>query len=405
MTSFLSPTKISAGVNALEHLPFDLAAMGADKPMVILDRESQEAGLTKPLIQAFKASGMTIGFSNPAPLADSPGSQETAEFIRTLYHLYQDKGYNALMALGGSAAADAAKAVGIAVALGPETLNRDDISGPLPPLVYLPSGTTGLADAAGAMRFNGKTVVSPFLAPDIALIDPKLMRPQDRADILDQGLISLALGSEVFALSQSAPARAYAATIVSLAAEAIKPLLDSGLKGPDSLKAGQKEAAQAQKRLAQAAVMAGCLSAGHSLLYTLTIGQEMAARGRIPMGQIMAIVVPAVLEAAETAPGLGDLFCHLAGAAAYSRVPAPQRPAAALGFLRDITHQLYGQSRGLLPRTLDEAGWQPGTLDSLADDITSARKFSPAQTAMLNQIFTLAWDGSPAGQTPPELQN
>ncbi len=63
--SFLCRTKTGFGFNALEHLGFDLRAMGAQKPLVIQDKAAHLAGLTKILIHAFKESGMTLGICPP----------------------------------------------------------------------------------------------------------------------------------------------------------------------------------------------------------------------------------------------------------------------------------------------------------------------------------------------------
>ena len=131
--SFSCPAKTCAGTRALDHLPFELGAMGASKPMVIQDQKSHAAGLAKHLKSAVSASGMTLGISAPLPEDSTPDAP--ALFVRDLHDRFREKGFDALIALGSAPAADAAKALNIAVSLGPDALQQK--TGLPPPL---PSG-------------------------------------------------------------------------------------------------------------------------------------------------------------------------------------------------------------------------------------------------------------------------
>lgn len=392
--SFVCPAKTCAGANALEHLPFELSAMGASKPMVIRDKASQAAGLTRVLRQAFAASGMTIGISGPVP--ENPAGDETALFIRTLYDHFREKGFDALIAMGGAGAAHGAKALNIAVSLGPDALKSKEIPQPLSPLVFLPTGTDAFEGTEARARFSDRSLHSPFLSPALVMIDPKLMVTDDRNLLLDRALTCLALGCEIFASSPAPPARAYAAAVVSMARSALETLLASGLKGPDSLKAAARENIRIQEKLVQASVMTGYLISGNAPIFSLALGRAIAAQGSLPQGQVMAIVLPAVLESRASAP-LGELYLYLSSPDAFSSVPASQQALAAVHETRKIPHTLFSLSHGLLPRTLGEAGWSPDALESVSRKMQDTLHLTGQETETLNQILASALDGRPRG--------
>ncbi|MCP4718206.1 MAG: iron-containing alcohol dehydrogenase, partial [Desulfobacteraceae bacterium] len=118
--TFLCRTKIGFGMNALEHLPFDLSSMGSQKPLVLLDKDAQLGGSTKPLARAFKESGMTLGLC--PPIDGTRDSDNKLKILKKFYQIYIDKGFDSIIALGTGKVADMAKALNIAVTLGPDTL-------------------------------------------------------------------------------------------------------------------------------------------------------------------------------------------------------------------------------------------------------------------------------------------
>lgn len=390
--TFLCPAKTCAGVNALQHLPFELEAMGASKPMVIQDMPSHLAQLAGHLAKAFAGSKMTLGIHTPIP--EEKNGNDTAVFIRALYYQYQENGFDALIALGGAGAAQVAKALNIAVSLGPDALKQGDIQRPLSPLVYLPTGPDAIDGACASTSFNSRTFETPFLFPNLVMIDPKLMPPCDRSLLLDCILTCIAVGCEVFAFSPAAPARAYAATVISLAESALDIFLTSGLKGPDSLKAVKKENSIIWEKVVQAAVMTGYLVSNPDSVFTITLGRAIAAKGSLGLGQIMAILLPAVLESGPS-PHLGQLYLHLSNADDFSATSGPQRPMAAVWELRKITHRLFALSHGLLPRNLAEAGWPKAALEPVTDEIQNALNLTDEQRAVLSRILACAWDGRP----------
>ncbi len=363
------------------------------KPMVIQDRSCHLAGMTKPLISAFKASGMTLGICPPLPETEN----EQTRFIRSLYETYMEKGYDTLIALGGEPAADTAKALNIAVTLGPEALQQDKVAAPLSPMVFLPTGVKTGTATAGTARFNGRTFVSEFLAPDQVVADPALFIADDRETLLDAALICLATGCEGFGLSENPPARAYAAVIIQLAVHPLRSLMDSGLDPQENLKQRKKEEKLWQKDLVQAAVMTGYLAS--IPLLTPVMGGKLAADTRINQGQAMAIVLPYILESVPSTD-MSSLLLPLAGPDAFSSAPPPQRPDFAVQILRSLVNELHLLSRGRLPRTLEEAGWNEAALSAMGRKLITSRGIPAGMTPeTIDALLTRACSGRPANRT------
>jgi len=64
---FFCPVKTHSGNRALEHLPVELDALNARKPLVITGKDAAKAGLVDVLIHAFRDSGITIGVFDGVP--------------------------------------------------------------------------------------------------------------------------------------------------------------------------------------------------------------------------------------------------------------------------------------------------------------------------------------------------
>ena len=138
---FFCPVKINSGNRALEQIPFELDALNARKPLVIARKDASERGLVDVIIDAFKDSGIAIGIFDGVPAAPD------LKLVRELFNIYRDRGYDAVIAVGGGPLADTAKVLNIAVSGKPEDIEgcagENQIKNPLKPLIIVPtlSGT------------------------------------------------------------------------------------------------------------------------------------------------------------------------------------------------------------------------------------------------------------------------
>lgn len=382
--TFFCRTKTGFGMNALEHLPFDLSSMGSQKPLVLLDKRAFLGGCTKPLIRAFKESKMTLGICPPieqsSDTAGGKGSKREVEILREFYQIYTDKGFDAIIALGTGRVVDMAKALNIGVTLGPDTLkttrgtnHKITLTQPLSPFVYIPTGMGSGMETHTLARFNTNTFNSPFLAPDLAVIDPDILIPNrldpnrlkmDVSPLIDAGLTCLSVCCEAHVLSGNPVARAYAATGIGLIMENFLPLVKQLLAPPK--RSDKKAMRNHQTRLTHASVITGILLANCNTLIGFQWGKQIAEQAGISPGQAMAILLPAVLDRmADNRSDLGNLVHPLAGSEEFGRVPPSQRPGLAIQKIQDLLNELHQISLGTIPRTLGDTGLDPAAIEDL----------------------------------------
>ncbi|MBA3011010.1 MAG: iron-containing alcohol dehydrogenase [Proteobacteria bacterium] len=388
--TFLCPCKTLFGLNALAHLPFDLSAMGCHKPLVLLDKDAQLAGCTKPLARAFKESGMTLGICPPMDKDPNTSAGQERGMLKELYHLYRDKGFDAIIALGTGNMVDMAKALNMTVTLGPDCLKSANtpITRPLSPFVYIPTGMGTGMETCNQARFNSLTFTSVFLMPDLVLVDPKTVTKSHGLPLVDAALTCLSVCCQAHALSDNPPARAYAATGIGLIMENFLPLA-THLMTPGSVLDKQR-AKRLLANLAHASAITGIILANCAHLPGVGLGSIVAGHCTATPGQAMAILLPSVLDllAKETT---GQLLLHLSGPDAFAATPSGQRPALAIQSIQALLNALYRISLGTLPRTLGDAGLDKAAIPELSRAI-DPRTMDPKQA---EAVLTYALDGRP----------
>ncbi|MFH2090749.1 MAG: iron-containing alcohol dehydrogenase [Pseudomonadota bacterium] len=371
--SFLCRSKIAFGINALDHLPFDLSSMGAHKPFVVQDAQSARADCTRPLIRAFKESEMTLGIC-PAMSQDR---EPDMDMLKDFYQTFINKGFDSIIALGAGPVADLAKALNMAVSFGPDTLikgiDRTLAIKPLMPFAYLPTHVGTGMETSGIARFNGQRFDLPCLAPDLVLIDKTILSRQTLGDLIPAALTSLSVCCESFVLSKNPPARAYAATGIGLFMDNLFPLIGQGSASEASSISNCKTDQHHLAGLVHASVMTGVLLTNCKPAISFHLGREIAKTCQALPGHAMAIILPWVLQIFEgNTPNLGQLLLPLSGQDEFSAVPVLQQPDAAIQKLRSILNTLYRFSAGVTPRTLTELGMTKPMLALLQETLGSA---------------------------------
>ncbi|MCP4455232.1 MAG: iron-containing alcohol dehydrogenase, partial [Planctomycetes bacterium] len=207
---FLCRSTTGFGKIALEHLPSDLAAVGAQKPLVITSKSVTKRKGTTHVVNAFRESGMTLG------IVDSINGTASVDTVRELAALYHDKGFDSILALGPHSVAHVAKVLNIAVSDTRESLKtlsgNGKIKAPLNPLFYIPSGTSSGFETAGEASLDALSFSSPFLMPDKVVIDPRLMALDSLEAVTGEAMTALACCVEAHGTTTNPLVRSYAAT-------------------------------------------------------------------------------------------------------------------------------------------------------------------------------------------------
>lgn len=347
---FFCPVKIVAGLAALEHIPFELAARGVSRPLLVTDRGVRAAGLLEPVQGALKSGGV----SAELVFDDVPQDSATG-VVASIARLYRREECDSLIAVGGGSVIDTAKAVNILVSEGGDELAKysgtNTLKRRLKPLFVLPttSGTGSEVTTVSVVKDSQSGMKLPFisqyLAPDVAVLDPRMTLGLPPFFTAATAMDAMTHAVEAFTcLGKNPLSDSYARAAIQRVAENVVQVLDTP---------GDK---QRRLELALAASMAGIAFSNSMVGLVHALGHTVGAVAHVPHGVCMSVLLPYVLEYNLEARGsvIGELLLPLAGDEIYARTPVSDRPRAAIARLRSLRDALWEKAK--LPRTLAETG-------------------------------------------------
>ncbi len=387
---FFCPVKTVAGYKALEHLSFELSARGVSKPLIVSDKGVVGAGLVATVNDALASDGVA-----PGGLFDDVPPDSSLAAVRAGVQAYRDGGCDSLIAVGGGSVMDTAKAINILATEGGDDLRPyagvNNLTRPLKPFLAIPT-TAGTGSEVTSVTIikdeeaHAKLpVVSQFLLPDVAVLDPRMTLKLPPQITAATALDALTHATEAFTcLAKNPVSDAYAATAIRGVARWLVPVLEE----PGN--------AEGRLHLAQAATMAGIAFSNSMVGLVHSLGHAVGATAGVHHGTCMGIFLPVVLSYNLDArrAEIGQLLLHLTDEETYAATPEAERPAAAIAAIRalkDRVHALCG-----LPRTLSETGRvQREDLDAIAalalDD--GSMIFNPVEVELADarRLLDEAW--------------
>jgi len=378
---FACPVKTNSGNRALEHLPVELDALNARKPLVITGNDTAGKGLVDVLIDAFRDSGITIGVFDGVPASPD------LILIRELFRIYRDGGYDAVIALGGGPAADTAKTLNIAVSGEPEDIETSAgenlIKKPLKPLVYVPTlSGTGYETSLYAF-FGNNLYASHFLMPDLVVIDSRMTVPEDAKTTAATALVALTQAAEVYVSPGKNPLTdSYAYTAIQLIMENLVTVINN------------PQDKQGRLALANAHCMAGCAFSNAAPGITHALGKTSGDACVVSHGLCMGILLPYVLERYVFLSDyhIADLLMPLTGFDVYAGTAEEKRAQKAVETIYDLQKELFKVSGGAIPRTLKDEN----VLKNILKDI-AVKAAGGASTGLDSDgclaVLEQAWEG------------
>ena len=174
---FCSAGEIIFGRGAVRRTGEVLRGLGAARACLITDPGLVEAGLHQPVLASLREAGVD------AHLHDGGRPKPAIEAVAASAAALRDRGYEALVALGGGSNIDLAKAVAVLLRYGGQVedyFGEHLVPGPVVPLVAVSttagtgsevSGASVLADPARKRR---GAILSNHLRPAAAIYDPLL---------------------------------------------------------------------------------------------------------------------------------------------------------------------------------------------------------------------------------------
>lgn len=347
---FFCPVKVIAGHAALEHIPFELSALGAARPLIITDKGVRSNNLLAPIEAAFESTDAVIGY-----IFDDVPPDSSLETVRKAAQLYRDNNCDAIIAVGGGSVIDTSKATNILVSEGGDDLLKysgaHNLPKPLKPFFVIPttSGTGSEVTMVAVVSDNQKNVKMPFasyyLMPHAAILDPRMTQTLPPHLTAMTAMDAMTHAVEAYTCLAANPiSDAYATAAIKKISANLFNVLDNPTD------------ANGRLELAQASTMAGIAFSNSMVGLVHSLGHSLGAVAHLPHGLCMNLFLPYVLEFNKetNAEKLADLLLPLAGPDIYAQTPAHLRADKTISTLQAMRDRIYALTK--LPRTLQETG-------------------------------------------------
>jgi alcohol dehydrogenase class IV len=171
------PKTLITGVGAVDQLGIEARKLNGSKVLVITDQGVSECGMCVDVERPLREAGLEVDFYDKA--VPEPPMSTIEEIVR----IVENGGYDLIVGFGGGSPIDVAKAAAVLPHTGDtvyDYVGMDQVKKKGLPIIAIPTTSgTGSECTAIAIFANEKLnvkqgLVSPFLMPNVALIDPAL---------------------------------------------------------------------------------------------------------------------------------------------------------------------------------------------------------------------------------------
>jgi alcohol dehydrogenase class IV len=281
------PRRIILGLNSIEKLAKEVKLLGGDSKILILtDRWVRGAGAPDMAVAQLKNEGLTpLIFDDIEPEPKLETIEHVANFAR-------NENFEIIIGIGGGSVMDTAKLVAVSITdsksvgdlMGFNTVKRRGV-----PTICVPttSGTGSEASQYALATIGGKKrfCTSPFILPDVALLDPMLTISMPKNLTAGSGMDALAHAVEsVISLEATPTTDALAHTAIRLV---FKYLRRAYYRAEDI---------EARYNMSLAATLAGICLCNGKMVVGHSISQTLGPYFRIPHGMINAMTLPYVMK-------------------------------------------------------------------------------------------------------------
>ncbi len=334
---FQNSVKLLCGELSLERIPTELEHLGARRPLLLSDNMLAQIGTLDRVAEAMKAEGCT-----PAGRFTEIPVDSSLRVVNGIAAHYRKLGCDSLVAVGGGSVIDTAK--GVRLVLSQDTDDILAIGGfenltrgrHIPFIVVPTTAGTGSECTGVAVIRNDETQVkmeflSPFVQPDVAVIDPRMTEGLPPRATASTGMDALCHAIEAATCLQANPlSTAYAKAAIKLIAD---NLIEATRNGRNR---------KARFAMAVASTMAGIAFSNSMVGAVHAIGHALGGVCHVPHAVAMAILLPHVMRynMERIAPAYGELLPELIGIDAAMAVPASERGEAALAAVQKLEQEL-----------------------------------------------------------------
>ena len=359
---FQNAVKLLCGELALERIPNELQHLNAKRPLVLSDAVLAKIGTMAQVTSAMEAEGVTPA----ACFTDIPVDSSLA-VVNKIAVFYREQDCDSIVAIGGGSVIDTAK--GVRLVLSQDTDDIFSISGlenvtngrHIPFVVVPTTAGTGSECTGVAVIKNDENGVkmeflSPFVEPDVAVIDPRMTEGLPPKATASTGMDALCHAVEACTCLQANPlSTAYGTAAIRLIAQNLETATVNGKNR------------EARFNMALASTMAGIAFSNSMVGAVHAIGHALGGVCGVPHAVAMTILLPHVMRynLSHSAGDYAALLPWLVGMDAAMATPADKRAEAAIEAIEALGTKLNAACG--LPLTLSAAGVSKDSFAKVAE--------------------------------------
>lgn len=348
---FHNSVKLLCGELSLERIANELSQLGAHAPLVLSDAVLAKIGTLDEVLGHMQAEGCP----EHTVFTDIP-VDSSLRVVTQIAALYRRENCDSIVAVGGGSVIDTAK--GVRLVLSQQSTDLIAISGVenlrrglhVPFIVVPTTAGTGSECTGVAVIRNDETGVkmeflSPFVQPDVAVLDPRMTLGLPAKATASTGMDALCHAVEACTCLQANPlSSAYGTAAIRLIFD---NLLQATKKGSDR---------RARFNMALASTMAGIAFSNSMVGAVHAIGHALGGVCHVPHAVAMTILLPHVMRynLSHAAESYAALLPYMIGTDAAMATPTHHRAEAAIEAIEKLGRELR-EACGL-PLTLEAAG-------------------------------------------------
>lgn len=348
---FQNAVKLLCGELALERIPNELQHLNAKRPLVLSDAVLAKIGTMAQVTSAMAAEGVA-----PAATFTNIPVDSSLAVVNQIAAFYREQNCDSIVAIGGGSVIDTAK--GVRLVLSQDTDDIFSISGlenvtngKHIPFIVVPTtaGTGSECTGVAVIRNDANGVkmefLSPFVEPDVAVIDPRMTEGLPPKATASTGMDALCHAVEACTCLQANPlSTAYGTAAIRLIAQNLEAATVNGKNR------------EARFNMALASTMAGIAFSNSMVGAVHAIGHALGGVCHVPHAVAMTILLPHVMRynLSHSAGAYAALLPWLVGMDAAMATPADKRAEAAIAAIENLGAKLNAACG--LPLTLSAAG-------------------------------------------------
>lgn len=282
------PARVVFGVGSLDILGDEAGKVGAGNALIVTDPGVYKAGLIDPVRERLSKAGLSVDvFSEAEP-------EPTATRLNAIAKELGQGSYDLLVGIGGGSSMDTAKGLSILLTHGGDCrdyLGVNKVPAPGIPVFALPTTAGTGSEVTGNAIFGDPekevklAIVSPYILPRLALVDPTLTYGCPPKVTAASGIDALVHVIECYTGNK---ANNFSDTLALEAMRIIAANLRTAVKnGSDK---------EARRRMSEGALLAGIAFGNSGVAAVHALAYSLGSHFHVPHGVANGLLLPYVME-------------------------------------------------------------------------------------------------------------